>query len=166
MCSLRCSIRCPHWDVFRHITYCCTGVSGCLRYDARGRKLQGQVLAYSDSSSSTGGRSTDAQGVLFFDLALVLLGTQVDGAQRVALAFQAVHIGLDRVRSNGYVFQVEMAYVTERLGYSVLEIPIYFEDRRVGQSKMTMPVKIEAALRTFEVRWRHRRLRPSDRLTV
>jgi dolichol-phosphate mannosyltransferase len=75
-------------------------------------------------------------------------------------------IDLDRIRSQGYVFQVEMAYVAERLGYRVLEIPIYFEDRRVGQSKMTMPVKIEAALRTFEVRWRHRHLRPSDRLTV
>jgi dolichol-phosphate mannosyltransferase len=75
-------------------------------------------------------------------------------------------IDLSRIHSQGYVFQVEMAYVTERLGYRVLEIPIYFEDRRVGQSKMTMPVKIEAALRTFQVRWRHRRLRPSDRLTV
>jgi dolichol-phosphate mannosyltransferase len=75
-------------------------------------------------------------------------------------------IDLSRIHSQGYVFQVEMAYVTERLGYHVLEIPIYFEDRRVGQSKMTLPIKIEAALRTFEVRWRHRRLRPSDRLTA
>jgi dolichol-phosphate mannosyltransferase len=75
-------------------------------------------------------------------------------------------IDLSRIHSQGYVFQVEMAYVTERLSYRVLEIPIYFEDRRIGQSKMTMPVKIEAALRTFEVRWRHRRLRPSDRLTA
>lgn len=77
-------------------------------------------------------------------------------------------MGLDlgRVRSQGYVFQVEMAYVTERLGYRVLEIPIYFEDRRVGHSKMTMPVKIEAALRVLEVRWRHRHLRPRDRLAV
>ena len=75
-------------------------------------------------------------------------------------------IDLGRIRSQGYVFQVEMAYVTERLGYRVLEIPIYFEDRRVGRSKMTMPVKIEAALRVLEVRWRHRRLRPSDRLDV
>ena len=65
-------------------------------------------------------------------------------------------IGLDRVRSNGYVFQVEMAYLTEKLGYRFLEIPIYFEDRRIGQSKMTMPVKIEAALRTWQIRWRHR----------
>jgi dolichol-phosphate mannosyltransferase len=66
-------------------------------------------------------------------------------------------IGLDRVRSNGYVFQVEMAYLTEKLGYRFLEIPIHFEDRRIGRSKMTVPVKMEAALRTFQIRWRHRR---------
>jgi dolichol-phosphate mannosyltransferase len=66
-------------------------------------------------------------------------------------------IGLDRVRSNGYVFQVEMAYLTEKLGYHFLEIPIYFEDRRIGQSKMTTPVKVEAALRTWQIRWRHRK---------
>jgi dolichol-phosphate mannosyltransferase len=65
-------------------------------------------------------------------------------------------IGLDRIRSNGYVFQVEMAYLTEKLGYRYLELPIYFEDRRIGQSKMTVPVKIEAALRTWLLRWRHR----------
>lgn len=65
-------------------------------------------------------------------------------------------IGLDRVRSNGYVFQVEMAYLTEKLGYRFFEIPIYFEDRRIGRSKMTVPVKIEAALRTWQIRWRHR----------
>ena len=75
-------------------------------------------------------------------------------------------LDLSRIRSQGYVFQVEMAYVTERLGYRVLEIPIYFEDRRVGQSKMTMPVKIEAALRVLEVRWRHHHLRPRDRLAA
>lgn len=69
-------------------------------------------------------------------------------------------IDLDRILSQGYVFQVEMAYVCERLGHRILEVPIYFEDRRVGRSKMTMPVKIEAALRVWEVRWRHRDLRP------
>jgi dolichol-phosphate mannosyltransferase len=74
-------------------------------------------------------------------------------------------IGLDRVRSNGYVFQVEMAYLTEKLGYRFLEIPIHFEDRRIGQSKMTMPVKIEAALRTFEIRRRHRGVQRDQRMT-
>jgi dolichol-phosphate mannosyltransferase len=69
-------------------------------------------------------------------------------------------IGLDRITSNGYVFQVEMTYVSEKLNFRILEIPIYFEDRRIGQSKMTVPVKIEAALRVFEIRWRHRNVKP------
>lgn len=69
-------------------------------------------------------------------------------------------IGLDRITSNGYVFQVEMAYIAEKLNFHVLEIPIYFEDRRIGKSKMTVPVKIEAALRVFEIRWRHRNVHP------
>jgi dolichol-phosphate mannosyltransferase len=67
-------------------------------------------------------------------------------------------IGLHRVQSNGYVFQVEMAYLTEKLGYRFHEIPIYFEDRRIGRSKMTMSVKIESALRTWQIRWRHRKI--------
>ncbi len=72
-------------------------------------------------------------------------------------------IGLERITSNGYVFQVEMAYVSEKLNLQILEIPIYFEDRRIGQSKMTVPVKIEAALRVFEIRWRHRNIQPMPR---
>jgi dolichol-phosphate mannosyltransferase len=71
-----------------------------------------------------------------------------------------LNLDLNTIRSNGYIFQVEMAYVCQRLGYRMLEIPIYFEDRRIGQSKMAVPIKIEAALRVWEVWWRHRRLRP------
>ncbi len=73
-------------------------------------------------------------------------------------------MNLDRIRSNGYIFQVEMAYVAERLGYRILEIPIYFEDRRIGKSKMTVPVKLEAAWRVWQIRWRHRHLSPQDRV--
>lgn len=69
-------------------------------------------------------------------------------------------IDLNAIRSNGYVFQVEMAYVCQRLGYRVLETPIYFEDRRIGRSKMSVPIKVEAALRVWQVWWRHRRLQP------
>jgi dolichol-phosphate mannosyltransferase len=68
-------------------------------------------------------------------------------------------IGLDRVRSDGYVFQVEMAYLTEKLGYRFLEVPIHFEDRRIGHSKMSTRVKIEAAARTWQIRWTHRHAR-------
>lgn len=69
-------------------------------------------------------------------------------------------IGLERINSNGYVFQVEMTFISEKLNFRIKEIPIYFEDRRIGQSKMSVPVKIEAALRVFEIRWRHRKIQP------
>jgi len=71
-------------------------------------------------------------------------------------------IDLDRVRSNGYVFQVEMAYISERLGYRVHEIPIYFEDRQIGHSKMAMPVKLEAAWRVWALRGRYQDLEPAS----
>jgi dolichol-phosphate mannosyltransferase len=73
-------------------------------------------------------------------------------------------IGLEHIRSNGYVFQVEMTYLAERIGLRILETPIYFEDRRIGQSKMSVPVKLEAAVRVFEIRWRHRHLHPVTNL--
>ena len=68
-------------------------------------------------------------------------------------------IGLENIRSNGYSFQVEMAYLCERLGFRVVEIPIHFEDRRIGQSKLDVPVKLESVWRTWQIRWRYRRLR-------
>lgn len=73
-------------------------------------------------------------------------------------------INLNTISSNGYSFQFEMAFVTEKLGYRVVEIPIYFEDRRIGRSKLTIPIKIEAALRAWEILWRYRKLNPSMRL--
>ena len=65
-------------------------------------------------------------------------------------------IGLDRVRANGYAFQVEMTYLTERLGYRAKEIPIYFEDRRIGQSKMSVAVKLQGAVDVIRIWHRHR----------
>ncbi len=64
-------------------------------------------------------------------------------------------VDLARVRSNGYIFQVEMAYLTEQEGLKVLEWPIYFEDRRIGRSKMSTRVKLEAAWRVLEIRSRY-----------
>lgn len=74
-------------------------------------------------------------------------------------------LDLDRVRSNGYVFQVEMTYVASRLGYRVVEIPIYFPDRKHGQSKMDLRIQLEAALRVWQVLYRHHTLKPTMRRT-
>ncbi len=96
----------------------------------------------------------------------LILGTQTKDATAGFKCWRADTlrgIGLDRIHSNGYIFQVEMSYVAEKLGYRIAEIPIFFEDRRIGHSKMTAPVKFEAAWRVWEVWWRHRHLTPADR---
>jgi dolichol-phosphate mannosyltransferase len=54
------------------------------------------------------------------------------------------NLKLDAIRSNGYSFQIEMTYRTLRLGYRVVEVPIVFVDRRVGKSKLTRKVVLEA----------------------
>ena len=48
-----------------------------------------------------------------------------------------LHIGLDEVVSQGYSFQIEMVYRARRLGYPVVEVPIRFEDRVAGASKVS-----------------------------
>jgi dolichol-phosphate mannosyltransferase len=69
---------------------------------------------------------------------------------------------LEDVRSDGYVFQVEMAYIATRLGYQLIETPIYFIDRRIGQSKMSLRIQMEAALRVWQIKFLHRRLTPTQ----
>jgi dolichol-phosphate mannosyltransferase len=53
-------------------------------------------------------------------------------------------IDLAAVRSEGYGFQIEMKYRCARAGFSIDEMPIVFEERRLGQSKMSWPIIIEA----------------------
>jgi dolichol-phosphate mannosyltransferase len=66
-------------------------------------------------------------------------------------------IDLDSVGSRGYAFQVEMTYRARSAGFKVLEVPITFRDRRVGESKMTGAIVLEAAWRVPALRLRGRR---------
>lgn len=70
---------------------------------------------------------------------------------------------LQRIRANGYVFLVEMAYMAFCLRYRFAQVPIYFADRRWGKSKMSFKIQIEAALRLFQVRWNYRDLRKNGK---
>ena len=65
---------------------------------------------------------------------------------------------LDRIRSNGYIFLVEMAYVAFLKGYEITEVPIHFADRRWGKSKMSLKIQLEAAIRIWDVWWHYRDL--------
>ena len=68
---------------------------------------------------------------------------------------------LDRVISNGYVFQVELAYLANKLGYRISEVPIYFPDRKWGKSKMNLRIQIEAAFRVWQLLFVHRQVSAS-----
>jgi dolichol-phosphate mannosyltransferase len=67
---------------------------------------------------------------------------------------------LERVRSNGYAFQVEMAYLACRLGLTCQEVPFYFSDRRWGNSKMSFRIQREAAVRVWQLRSEYHYLQP------
>lgn len=64
---------------------------------------------------------------------------------------------LDRIRSDGYSFQIEMNFYCWKKGFRIREIPIVFTDRRVGISKMSKKIVREAMLMV----WRLRFMRPS-----
>ncbi len=61
-------------------------------------------------------------------------------------------IGLDTVKSNGYSFQIELKYRASKQNFVGKEVPILFEDRRVGQSKMSAKILLEALYRVWLMR--------------
>ncbi|GJF30824.1 putative polyprenol phosphate mannosyl transferase 1 [Kitasatospora sp. NE20-6] len=60
-------------------------------------------------------------------------------------------IDLPSVHSNGYSFQVEMNHRTVRRGLRIVEVPIRFEERVVGASKMSLGVQVESALAPWKL---------------
>jgi len=69
-------------------------------------------------------------------------------------------IGLDEVRSNGYSFQIEMKYRALQAGLRMVETPIVFVDRRVGQSKMSRAIFLEALGMVWKLRMGRRQAHP------
>jgi dolichol-phosphate mannosyltransferase len=63
-------------------------------------------------------------------------------------------IELDRVRSNGYAFQIEMTFRAWKKGFRIAEIPIVFTDRVEGQSKMNRKIVREAIWMVWWLRLR------------
>ncbi len=59
---------------------------------------------------------------------------------------------LARIRSQGYVFQVELILVCQLAGCRIVETPIFFRERRVGKSKMDLPIAWEALWRVWKLR--------------
>jgi dolichol-phosphate mannosyltransferase len=62
-------------------------------------------------------------------------------------------LDLPTIQSNGYAFQVEMNYRTVKRGGVIAEVPIRFEERAEGVSKMSLGVQIESALMPWKLRF-------------
>lgn len=63
-------------------------------------------------------------------------------------------INFDKIRFTGYAFQIEMKYTTWKLGFNVVEVPIIFTDRTLGESKMNKKIFKEAIFGVISLRMR------------
>ncbi|MBS1261853.1 MAG: Polyprenol monophosphomannose synthase [Calditrichaeota bacterium] len=61
-------------------------------------------------------------------------------------------LDLDRIRSNGYSFQIEIKFNAHRNGFSIVEVPIVFTERSQGSSKMNRRIVFEAMWRVWKMR--------------
>ena len=101
-------------------------------------------------------------GSLFARTVLVLGPHDLTGGFKAWRAETLEAIPFDGIHAGGYVFQIEMTYRASRAGARIREVPITFRDRRVGQSKMSRRIVVEALvvvvqLRLDELRSRFRR---------
>ena len=55
-------------------------------------------------------------------------------------------INLDEIRFVGYAFQIEMKFAAWKFGFKIIEVPILFEDRKYGESKMSKGIVKEGIL--------------------
>jgi len=65
-------------------------------------------------------------------------------------------LDLEGIAADGYGFQIEMTYHAVQAGFRVVEVPIVFRDRRVGQSKMSARIALEAVWKVPALRVRGR----------
>ena len=117
----------------------------------RGGRLDDRWAAWRKSLSSFGN--------LYARIILGLPILDVTGGFRAWRRETLLGIPIDRVRSQGYAFQVEMAYITHMSGYRIKEIPIYFAERERGDSKMSWAIQFEAARRVWAILYEYRDLK-------
>ena len=113
-----------------------------------------------------GRRLISRLGSLFARVVLGLRAHDLTGGFKAWRATTLEAIPFDGVHAGGYVFQIEMTHRASRAGARVAEVPITFRDRRVGRSKMSRRIILEALLVVVRLRWdelRARRLRRGRR---
>ena len=91
-------------------------------------------------------RTISRGGSLFARIVLGLSPRDLTGGYKAWRATTLAALPRESVHAGGYVFQIEMTYLADRLGARIVELPIVFRDRRVGHSKMSRRIIAEALL--------------------
>ena len=100
-----------------------------------------------------GRRVISRGGSIFAKTVLRLSPNDLTGGFKAWRASTLRTIPFDGVHAGGYVFQIEMTFRASRGGARVSEVPITFRDRRVGQSKMSRRIIVEALFVVIGLRW-------------
>jgi len=91
-------------------------------------------------------------GSVFARTVLRLTPNDLTGGFKAWQAATLVAIPFDGVHAGGYVFQIEMTHRARRAGARTVEVPITFRDRRVGRSKMSRRIILEALVVVVRLR--------------
>jgi dolichol-phosphate mannosyltransferase len=105
-------------------------------------------------------------GSVFARVVLGLSPHDLTGGFKAWRGTTLARVPFDGVRAGGYVFQIEMTYRASRFGGRVAEVPITFRDRRLGQSKMSRRIIVEALFVVIGLRWDELRGRGPARETT
>lgn len=100
-----------------------------------------------------GRRLISRMGSLFARTVLRLEPHDLTGGLKAWRAETLAGIPFPGVHAGGYVFQIEMTHRASRLGARIAEVPITFRDRRVGRSKMSRRIIVEALVVVVRLRW-------------
>ncbi len=99
-----------------------------------------------------GRRIVSRGGSLFARVVLGLRQNDLTGGFKAWRATTLAAVPFDGVHAGGYVFQIEMTYRASRAGARIREVPITFRDRRIGQSKMSRRIVVEALVVVVQLR--------------
>lgn len=119
-----------------------------------------------------GRRLISRGGSLFARIVLGLPANDLTGGFKAWRAPTLGAIPFDGIHAGGYVFQIEMTHRANHAGARITEVPIIFRDRRVGQSKMSRRIVVEALVVVVQLRvegllrrWRRSRPGTADAVT-
>jgi dolichol-phosphate mannosyltransferase len=91
-------------------------------------------------------------GSLFARLVLRLPAHDLTGGFKAWRAATLAALPREGIHAGGYVFQIEMTFLADRAGARIVEVPITFADRRVGTSKMSRRIVVEALFVVLQLR--------------